>query len=370
MQNTWCVIIGAGFAGAATAYHLTRRGAREIILIEQERQPGVHSSGRNAAMIRQVVTDRDVAGMARRGAAGLGGLASEWDEPVPYRRCGSLLLGRDEAWRDLAEAASEGKAAGLDVKCLSPEAAIERVPILEGVRFDGAVWTAGDGVVELGPFLHGYLGGALAAGADVRYDCQVREIRRDEGRLVVVTRAGEISAEVVVNAAGAWAAEVGKTAGASPPPLRPSRRHLCYTGPLPGVDPDWPFVWDVSSKFYFRPETGGLLLSPCDETEQPPGDSATDPEIEYLLAERIASGVPKMPDLPIQKKWAGLRTLTPDGRFVIGWDPSVNGLFWVAGLGGHGVTCSYSVGELAAKSILEGTRSRRGPFDPNRFVTP
>jgi len=87
------VIVGAGFAGAATAYHLARRGVSNILLLEQESIPGFHSSGRNAAMLRQCVSDPDLTKLAREGANFIRQLPDDWPEPVPFKQNGSMLLG-------------------------------------------------------------------------------------------------------------------------------------------------------------------------------------------------------------------------------------------------------------------------------------
>jgi glycine/D-amino acid oxidase-like deaminating enzyme len=135
------------------------------------------------------------------------------------------------------------------------------------------------------------------------------------------------------------------------------------------VDKSWPFVWDVSHDIYFRPEGDGLLLCACDQDQLPACDPAVDAAAEELLAEKINRFMPGLAAASIHRRWAGLRTLTPDGRFVIGWDPRVEGLFWVAGLGGHGVTTSSAVGALAADLIVAGFENKSEPFSPDRFVS-
>ena len=100
----------------------------------------------------------------------------------------------------------------------------------------------------------------------------------------------------------------------------------------------------------------------------PPGDTPPVESALELLAEKARNYFPQFADLPIMKSWAGLRTFAPDGRFVIGWDPGVGGLFWVAGLGGHGVTTSGAVGALAAKLLVGGDARRMEALSPARFV--
>ncbi len=369
MISAQYVIIGAGFAGAATAYHLAQRGVREIVVLEQESMAGVHSSGRNAAMVRQVVSDPAIAGLAREGAAFLRNLPADWPVPVSFQQNGSLLLGRGEGWKKISHDAESAQRTGIGVECWSRERAEEHVQVLRDADFDGAVWCPTDGVVDIHAFLSGYLRAAAALGTQVRYGCSVHGIDVKDGRVTGVVTASEvIRTETVINAAGAWAGGIGKLAGALEAPLRPCRRHLFVSALVSWVDPRWPFVWDITHDVYFRPESGGLLLCPCDQDEMAPGSPATDDSVTELLAEKINRHLPGISNIAIRKSWAGLRTLSADGRFVIGWDPKVRGFFWVAGLGGHGVTTSSSVGDLAASLILKGDGAKSREFSVERFI--
>ena len=112
-------------------------------------------------------------------------------------------------------------------------------------------------------------------------------------------------------------------------------------------------MWDETHGLYFRPESGGLLLSPCDETDYAPGDVASDPAAAGHLAEKLARWMPRLAGVAVRRTWAGLRTLAPDSHFVIGEDPVRRGFFWCAGLGGHGVAASAAAGRLAADAVLE-----------------
>lgn len=368
MERFDCVIIGAGFAGAATAYHLTQRGVTDIVILEQESIPGFHSSGRNAAMVRQCVPDADLAVLARDGAAFLSALPEDWPEPVAFRRNGSLLLGSGPSWVKLQNDAVSGRRLGIEVDLWTAEQAKRHVPLLRGAEFEGAVWCASDGVVDVHALLSGYLKSAAGKGGRIRYNAGVRAIRAASDHVEITTGSDTIRAKVVVNAAGAWANVTAGMAGARAMPLRPCRRHLFVSPPLDWVDASWPFVWDVAHDIYFRPEGEGLLLCPCDQTELPPGDPPVDTSASELLAEKIDRFLPGLSRVSIQKGWAGARTLTPDGRFIIGWDPDVKSFFWVAGLGGHGMTTSAAVGALAAELLIGGPEKESPPFSPARFA--
>jgi D-arginine dehydrogenase len=364
------VIIGAGFAGAATAYHLARSGARDILILEQEAVPGVHSSGRNAAMVRQVVADRALTELTAEGAAFLRALPADWPVPVGFEQNGSLLLGSGEGWRKLVRDAETSRRLGMAAECWPRERACDFVPALKGADFEGAVWCPTDGVVDIHALLTGYLKAAQSLGARVRYRSAVQKIETHKNQVAaVVTAEGAVETEVLINAAGPWATVVAKLAGAVEAPLSPCRRHLFVTAPISWVNRKWPFVWDITHEFYFRPEGGGLLLCPCDQEEMAPCNAPADETVTESLFEKIQRHFPALSEVALKNRWAGLRTLSADGRFVIGWDPRVKGFFWVAGLGGHGVTTSSAVGGLAAKLILNPDDRKGEVFSPARFAS-
>jgi D-arginine dehydrogenase len=369
MKNFASVIVGAGFAGAATAYHLARQGAADVLVLEQESIPGFHASGRNAAMLRQCVAEPDLTKLALDGAAFIRHLPDDWPEPVLFKNNGSLLLGSGAGWDKLKRDGDIGRSVGIPgIAEWSPQEAARHVPLLSEAEFDGALWCASDGVVDIHALLSGYLKFAVSRGATVRYNAALLAVRvRPGADIELDTVDGVVSCKVLVNASGAWANAVAQMAGARPLPLRSCRRHLFVSPPLPWVDRSWPFVWDVSHDIYFRPEGEGLLLCACDQTELAPGDPPLDESVKELLAEKIQRYMPGLSEVSISRGWAGLRTLTPDGRFIIGWDPKVKGLFWVAGLGGHGMTTSAAVGELAAKLLVGGPGRKSVPFAPERF---
>jgi glycine/D-amino acid oxidase-like deaminating enzyme len=366
-------IIGAGFAGAAAACHLAALGAGSIAIIEMEALPGLHSSGRNAAMVRQVTADPELSAMARLGAAGIrerARSAGARGEDGLFRGSGSLLVAGGAAADRLRASAEDAAAHGLEVHLLDPRTTCARFPVLEGARFETACWCPSDGVVDIAWLLRAYLDGARSRGARVFLGAGVDGIEVGGGRVQGLRVGGRrLGAALVFNAAGGWAKRVGELAGASPMPLRPTRRHLFVTGPLPWVDRSWPFIWDIGADAYFRPESGGLLFSACDVLapgEQLESDGIVR-EAREFAARKIPACFPRLAELTIRRGWSGIRTLTPDGRFIIGPDPELRGFHWVAGLGGHGVTASGAAGELAARLALSPAEEAENPFSPARF---
>jgi D-arginine dehydrogenase len=364
--NADIVVIGAGFAGVATTYHLARSpGRKRVLLIEKENLAGVHSSGRNAGMVRQVTSEETISALARAGARYIANQVP----PGVFRRSGSLLFAAGPKSAQLERDIARARCGGIAVEALDRSEAVGRFPVLRDAAFEIACHCPTDGVVDLARLVRHYLDGAKAAGAHVLLSATAEEIVVKRGGIHGV-RVGNLEARapVVVNAAGPWASEVAALAGATPVPLGPRRRHIFVTEPQPWVDPAWPFVWDISTEVYVRPEEGGLLLSPCDEVD--PGDKDSDevlPGAEELLRKKLERQFPALRDLPFVRSWSGIRTLTADGRFVIGPDPRLENFFWVAGLGGHGVTTSHAIGQLAAEIVLEPEKDRGNPHSPSRF---
>jgi D-arginine dehydrogenase len=358
------VIVGAGFAGAATAYQLAARGVSRIVIVEQEPRPGLHSSGKNAALGRQVVIDREILALAVEGSRFMTEPPDGFPTLEYLRQSGSMILAAGAEAEALRAAVPAFREQRLIARWIDRKAVEEVVPPTSGGTFEGAIHCPTDGIVDIAALLDGYL---RVSGARLLLARRVVAIEKTAGRISGLTTDHDerIEAPVVVNAAGAWAGAVAELAGATPLPLRPCRRHIVVTGSLDWVDPTWPYVWDVSQQVYFRPEPPGLLLSPCDESDHPPGEAIIDEGALALLAEKLERAFPRLADLPIQRTWAGHRTLTPDGRFVIGPDPAVQGFVWCAGLGGHGVTTSAAVGRLAAQAAVGGEVPRA--HDPARF---
>ena len=305
------LIVGAGLAGASTAWHLRRAGVTEVVLLEKEDVPGVHSSGRNAAMLREHMDDPALQALARESAAAL-----RAGEHAPFRATGSVLV--------------------------------------QGGR---RIEAPQDGVVDVAALLHGFL-----AGQDVRYGVTCEGLETREDGVLVRTTQGAFDAQVVVNAAGPWAGVLGDL------PLEPRNRHLFVSTPDAAIDPAAPFLWDLDHGYYLRPESGGWLLCACDESPAAPGDYVEDPDVLESLGRKLRRHVPALADVRIARRWVGQRTFARDALPVVGFDPRAPRLFHVAGLGGHGVTLSVAVGRLAADLLRGRARTEAELLAPGRLL--
>ena len=309
MTRASVLIVGSGFAGASTAFHLGRLGVRSVVVLEREDDGIAHSSGRNAAMIRRHVGDEAVNRFTTRGADALREL-----DIVSFRRCGGFLMGADQGSDDLCEI----------------------VPGLQG----RGTYEPRDGTVDPAALLAAYL-----CDVHVEYGCEVMELAFEDDGAIAQTSRGAWHARIVVNAAGAWAGRLGGL------DLRPTNRHV-YRAVRPTAIPmHAPYVWDEERGYYLRPEDDTLLTSPCDETEAMPGAYVDRPEALTQLRTTLATNQPSLPRLEIKNTWVGQRTFARDRRPIVAFDQAQDRLYHVAALGGHGVTLSYAAGLHAAEEI-------------------
>jgi D-arginine dehydrogenase len=353
MKTERIVIIGAGIAGAATAYFLARKGQREIVILEKERIAGEHSTGRNAAILRSLIPDMALYNLARESVEFFHH-SPEGFSNRPLVKTVGLFIGvpSDQAstWRRWAAQDRWGSR----VQELDPSYLYRRIPLLSK-NLALVLHQPDEGVVDVDGLHQAFLRAATQAGAKVELNCEAKRLRVRNNRVLgVETPAGFLESGSVVMAAGAWGDRLAAAAG-YPLPLTPYRRHLLVTNPLPAIDPQWPVVWLMGDEFYFRPESGGLLLCACDTAKVAPEEGErVDPQAAGQIAAKASLWLPSLGEAGAARIWAGMRTFAPDQRFVIGPDPRIGGLYWAAGLGGHGITCSPAIGSLAADWIVEG----------------
>ncbi len=370
------VVIGGGLAGTAVAWQLARRGAGSVRLLEREPSLGTQATAQNAAMIRRLVEDEAIAALAREGARLLddppddlaAALSERLGSTPAIRKCGSILVAQSAAGRSGLETMCEaGGAAGVGAELVEPAAVAEMVPGIDATKISGGVFCASDGITDPHALVHALAAAAERAGAQISTGVRAKGARIERGRLVgVETDRGTIPCGAAIDAAGAWAGALAREIGTRPPPLRPHRRHIAVTAPIEGAQ-GWPILWDVERGFYVRPESGRVMMSGCDQEPfracSPPTDSA-------FLGPMAAKAQILFPsiDFPIARSWAGLRTFPPDGRFLLGPDPHIEGLYWAAGLGGHGVTAAGAVGRWAAGAIVGEEPSGLAWHSPKRWA--
>ncbi len=355
------VIVGGGIAGVATAWWLARAGAgRRVVLLEREDGLGRHSSGRNAAILRTAVAAPATRQLALETARFLRQPPTGFCERPLIDPVG-LLIAEGERGAPLPDWAPDLLAQG-EAEALDPVRARALAPHFQPAG-ERLWWLPQQGVIDIAALMDAFLRGARRAGVEVRTRTPVSGLYTRDGAVRGVRlQGGEVlPARWTVLAAGAWARDLGAAVGALLP-LRATRRHLLVTAPDPLVNPRWPVVWDDRAGFYARPESGGLLISACDLEDVHPDRCVEDDDVRLRVAQKVGHLLPELADAGAAHFWAGLRTLTPDDAPRIGPDARIPGLFWVAGLGGHGMSASAGCGQVAASLLLdEGTHEAIEP---------
>jgi D-arginine dehydrogenase len=355
------VVIGGGIAGASAAYFLSERA--RVAVLEQETQPGYHSTGRSAALFTEtygVASTRAVTAASRafleRPPAGFA------LHPLLSAR-GVLMIGLEADREPMCAQVDAFRAHAPRVRNICRDEALERVPVLKAEMISCAMLEPDAMDIDTHALHSGYLRGARSHGAEIITDARVETLARDRRVWRLGTRSGAFEAPIVLNAAGAWADGVAARAGVAPLGLVPKRRTAVTIDAPAGIVTDtWPMVLDFNESFYFKPDAGRLLLSPADETPSAPCDAQPEALDIAIAVDRFETAT----TIRVQRivaKWAGLRVFAPDKALVAGFDPAMQGFFWLAGQGGYGIQTSPAMGRIAAGLILDGAL----PADVTRF---
>jgi D-arginine dehydrogenase len=340
------IIIGAGIAGASLAYELAQ--SSRVCLLEGEARPGLHATGRSAALFAPTYGGREIRAITRASRAFFASPPAGFGEHRLLARRGCLYIARDDQRERLRRMAEGIRASGGEVASISAAEALERVPRLRRDYIAEAAYDAEAMDIDVDALQQGFLRGARAAGATLVVRHWLRVAWRQNGDWSVALSDREVRAPVLVNAAGAWADEVAGICGARPLGLQPLRRTALLVDAPDGVDVRaWPTVIDADEMFYFKPDAGKLLLSPADETPDSPGDAQPDDLDVAIGVDRVQAAL----DLDVRRvshRWAGLRTFCPDRVPVVGYDAQVPGFFWCAGQGGYGIQTAPALARVAA----------------------
>jgi D-arginine dehydrogenase len=350
LQTADFAVIGAGIAGASAAYRLAAHGS--VVLVEQEEAPGYHTTGRSAALYSRRYKNPLIRGLAAASGAFLEGPPEGFAEHPLLAPRGLMIVGRPDQQAALdgqftADQIASGLAGAIPVA-----EACRLVPVLDPAYLGGALLLPSAKDIDVNGLHRGFLGGFARAGGRVVTDAELISARREGGAWRIETKAGDFAAGAVVNAAGAWVDAVAERCGVRPLGIRPMRRTCVTFDPPAGLDPAaWPMVMDAGEAFYFKPEAGRILASPCDETDQPPSDAQPE-ELDVAIAVDRVERATTLNVGRITHRWAGLRCFLADRMPVAAEDPEAPGFVWLAGLGGFGIMTSEALGRAAAAAAL------------------
>ena len=352
------VIIGSGIVGSSVAYHLAQQDCTNVLVIEREAHQGKGSTGKSMGGVRaQFATTVNIQ-MSKYSID----FFSKFDEvvghPADYRAHGYLFCATNEKHIAYLQANMERqKAFGVtNVEWIAPADISKMVPQLRVDDILGGTFCQTDGFVDPHSVMMGFMLNARDKGVRLWLDTAVTGIEVEHNRIKgVITSRGSVATKVVVNAAGAWAAQIADMAGAELP-VEPLRRQLVPTEPFDRLPQRFPMVIDMSTGFHFRREGKGILLAWNDPKETPGFKTDFDETFVEKILMHAASRVPVLAEAGVnpRRAWAGLYEMTPDHHAIIGPAPNVEGLYFVNGFSGHGVMHSPASGKVTADLVLNG----------------
>ncbi len=286
-------------------------------------------------------------------------LALEAAEVLSPRKILLVALPGDEA----AFAASLEQ---IDMTEISPNRARGLVPIISPDVTYAAIYERSYDI-DTDQLLQSYAKQTRANGANIRTAAPIQQITK-AGCWTLISGTERFQADIIVNAAGAWADNIADLAGVSPLGLQPYRRSMARMAAPGGHDAHhWPMLFGAGESWYAKPDAGGWIISPAEEDPMQPMDAWAD---DMVLAEGIARYQPHVtePVTRITANWAGLRTFAPDRSLVIGQDPTIPGFYWCAAQGGYGFQTAPAASDLLAATITGSTPAI--PMDAVRALSP
>ncbi len=354
-QTADAVIIGGGIVGASVAFHLAARGLKNVALLEKELMLGTGSSAASAGVIYHHLREKVNQRLSQKSLRAVLEFEDEFGAEIDFRQNGCIqTAAAPEDMAALEGIHRELDWLGVNAKMLEPR---ELTDIFPGMFVDdlaGAIYTPDDGYFDPHGMLHAYAAGAKTMGARIMTRTPAIGIIVNGGKVAGVnTPGGDIETEIVVNAAGPAAVDVAHLAGLRDLPVKPFKRQIFITAPTDVIAPNAPFYFDKTPPFYFRPESGGILMSAADLEESPAREPKLDWAGALILAERASLRYPAFESIEIMRGWAGLRSMTPDNTAILGPAPEPEGFYLAVGFSGHGVMHAPMTGKILASMIVD-----------------
>jgi 4-methylaminobutanoate oxidase (formaldehyde-forming) len=362
------VIVGGGIVGCSVAYHLTKLGWRDVVLLER-RDLSCGTTWHAAGLVGQLRSSHNLTRLASYGAVLYEGLEAETGQATGFRRSGSISVARTaERLIELKRGASMAKCFGVEIEVISPGEAGRLWPLMRTDDLAGAVWIPRDGRTNPIDTTLAMAKGARLGGATIVENARVTGIRRGGGAVTGVrTEQGDVACEIVVNCAGMWGREVGRMAGVNVP-LHASEHFYIVTEPLAGVTRDLPVLRDTDGYIYVREEVGGLLMGGFEPVAKPWGMDGFPPDFAFsllpedwehfrVLMEQACVRIPALESAPVRRHVNGPESFTPDNRYMLGEAPELRNFFVAAGFNSVGIASAAGAGKALAEWIVGGEPS-------------
>ncbi|MET0449863.1 MAG: FAD-dependent oxidoreductase [Aeromicrobium sp.] len=381
------VIVGGGVIGASVAYHLTKNGESDVVLLEQ----GELSCGTTwhaAGLVGQLRATQAGTTLVQYSASLYEQLEDDVGLSAGFKRCGGVTVARTEdRMEQLRRTAAAAVAYDLECDLLTPEQAREHYPLLEIGDLVGGIWLPGDGTANPTDLTQALARGARRGGAAIVEHVRVTDVLVASGAVTGVrTDQGDVEAEIVVNCAGQWAHQLAAAIGVRVP-LHSAEHFYVVTDQIEGVRPDLPILRDPDGYTYVKEEVGGLVVGGFEPEAKPwlPPDQLPYPfEFQLLdedwhhfqvLMDSAVERIPVLADTGIRRFYNGPESFTPDNQFILGEAPSVRGFFVGAGFNSVGIASAGGAGRALAEWIVAGEPTtdllavdlrRFGPFQNDK----
>lgn len=364
------VVVGGGIIGCSVAYHLTKLGCTDVVLLER-RQLTCGTTWHAAGLVAQLRATENMTKLARYSQELYKTLEAETGQATGFNQCGAISIASSaERWEEIRRQASMASCFGVETIELSTGEAKERWPLMQVDDVYGAFYFPQDARTNPTDTTQALARGARMGGASIFENIEVQEILTESGRAIgVKTSQGDITADTVVNCAGMWARELGKKVG-SPVPLHAAEHYYMVTENLEGMTPDLPVLRDMDNHAYYREETGKLLLGLFEPDAVPWGHEGIPehfcfdelpPDMDRIAPylEKAMRRIPALENTGIQLLFNGPESFTPDDRYWLGECPQVDNLFIAAGFNSVGIQSAGGAGKVLADWIVDG----RQPMD-------
>ena len=368
------VIVGGGIAGASAAYHLTKLGIADVVLLEQGRLT-CGTTWHAAGLVGQMRATRNATRMSRYGIDLYASLEQETGLATGWKRCGSLNVAKTpERMQLMRRQMARARSFGVEFEWLSPREIAARVPLVRTDDLAGGVWIPGDGKANPTDLTQSLARGARNRGARILEGVKVTGVDARNGRVRGIRwsaddRPGEIGCEYVVNCAGQWAREFGALAGVAVP-LQSAEHFYIVTEPIAGVTPDLPVIRDPDGCIYYKEEVGGLVMGGFEPAAKPWNVERIPDRFEFqllpedwdqfeVLMQNALHRTPCLETAQVRLLLNGPESFTPDGNFLLGEAPELRGYFVCAGFNSAGIANAGGAGRLIAEWLLAG----EPPFD-------
>ena len=364
------VIIGGGVIGCSVAYHLTKLGWTDVLLLEQG-QLSCGTTWHAAGLVGQLRSDEALTQLIRYSARLYGELETETGCATGWRNCGSLSVARtSERMTQLKRTAALARAYGVACEVVSARDAGELWPLMRTDGLEGAVWLPGDGKVNPSDLTQAFARGARNAGARILERIRVTGIAVENETVCGVSWSardgarGSLACEIVINCAGQWAKAIGRLCGVTVP-LHSAEHYYIVTEKIAGIKPSLPVLRDPDGFVYFKEEVGGLLMGGFEPNAKPWGMEGIPPDFEFqllpedweqfaILMDNALQRVPALAAAGVKQLYNGPESFTPDGNFLLGAAPELRNCYVAAGFNSAGIASAGGAGRALAEWIVAG----------------